>query len=231
MGSAPGCPALQGMVLRPHPWPSLHSAGMPLAQPCPAFIAVASRFVAHASSARSYLRICPRQAVPVRCRPTVWWLCCSCGRCIEFDVCYYLFYPRGVPPRLSRRGHASPPVMSFVLCTAGLVVYYRSVGQGGVSHYGTWKARNRDPWIQASQEFFSTLLAGGWRHLAPSCSVHGQGGPLPRRATVSPAPLSPHATRSESMAPQILRLGPPSSDPKIRLAGASGKGPAHKIGY
>ena len=120
MGSAPGCPALQGMVLRPHPWPSLHSAGMPLAQPCPAFIAVASRFVAHASSARSYLRICPRQAVPVRCRPTVWWLCCSCGRCIEFDVCYYLFYPRGVPPRLSRRGHASPPVMSFVLCTAGL---------------------------------------------------------------------------------------------------------------
>ena len=32
------------------------------------------------------------------------------------------------------------------------------------------------------------------------------------------------------MAPQILRLGPPSSDPKIRPAGASGKGPSHKIG-
>ena len=94
-----------------------------------------------------------------------------------------------------------------------------------------WKARNRDPWIQASQEFFSTLLAAGWRHLAPSCSVHGQDGPLPRRATVSPAPPPPHATRSESMAPQIMRKGPPSSNGRIRPAGGSGKGPSHKIGY
>ena len=70
-----------------------------------------------------------------------------------------------------------------------------------------------------------------WRHLALSCSVHGQDGPLPRRATVSPAPLSPHATRSESMAPQILRLGPPSSDPKIQPAGASGKVRCPQIGW
>ena len=41
-----------------------------------------------------------------------------------------------------------------------------------------------------------------WRHLALSCSVHGQDGPLPRRATVSPAAIPPHPTRSESMTPQ-----------------------------
>eukprot|EP00964_Phaeocystis_antarctica_P048851 scaffold28294_cov55-Phaeocystis_antarctica.AAC.1 len=72
----------------PHPWPShpwpSHLWPTHLAQPCPSSIAVASRFVALASPARSYLRSCPPRAVPVRCRPTVWWLCFYCGRCIEF---------------------------------------------------------------------------------------------------------------------------------------------------
>jgi len=67
--------------------------------------------------------------------------------------------------------------------------------------------------------------------LAPSCSVHGQDGPLPRRATVSPAPPPPHATRSESMAPQILRLGPPSSNGRIQPAGGSGTLRGLQIGY
>ena len=124
----------------------------------------------------------------------------------------------------------------WVPCSDGASKYTQILGRSdrGVlaitERFSTWKARNRDPWIQASQEFFSTLLAGGWRHLAPSCSVHGQDGPLPRRATVSPAPPPPHATRSESMAPQILRLGPPSSDPKIQPAGASGKVRCPQIG-
>ena len=91
MGSAPCCPALHGIALRPSPR-ALSAAqrarasrsALPFAQPCPASIAVASRFVAYASSARSYLRICPPRAFPVRCRPRVSWLCFCCGRCIEF---------------------------------------------------------------------------------------------------------------------------------------------------
>lgn len=94
--SPPGCPALQGMALGPSPLAVSHSAPTHLSQPCPSSIAVGSRFVAHASSARSYLRSCPPRAVPVRCRPTVWWFCFYCGRCIEFVMLLltYSFTPR-----------------------------------------------------------------------------------------------------------------------------------------
>ena len=87
--------------------------------------------------------------------------------------------------------------------TAGRGSSSRSVGQGGVSHYALRNVSQRgkpEIAIRGSKRprVLLDALAGGWRHLALSCSVHGQDGPLPRRATVSPAPLPPHATRSES---------------------------------
>ena len=71
--------------------PSQHSAPMPLAQPCPTPTAVASRFGAHASPARSYLRICPPRAVPVRCRPGVSWGSVWLRRCSLLCYTYVLF--------------------------------------------------------------------------------------------------------------------------------------------
>ena len=54
---------------------------------------------------------------------------------------------------------------------------------------------------------------------------------LPRRAMASLAPPSPSVKKLESMARHVLRLGPPSSDGKIRPAGRSGKGRGPQIGY
>ena len=67
--------------------------------------------------------------------------------------------------------------------------------------------------------------------LPASCPVRGQDGTRPRRAMASLAPPSPSVKKLESMARHILRLGPPSSDGKIRPAGRSGKGRGPQIGY
>jgi len=98
-----------GTAPRPHPAPSQHSAPMPLAQPCPASIAVASRFGAHASPARSYLRICPPRAVPVRCRPGVSWGSVWLRRCSLLCYTYVLFPPDDplTTPRSERESSAS----------------------------------------------------------------------------------------------------------------------------
>ena len=68
-------------------------------------------------------------------------------------------------------------------------------------------------------------------HCGASCPTRGQVGLLPRRGAANLAPPAPPAKRSEPIAPQILHLGPPTSEAKIGPAGTSGTGRRLQIGY
>ena len=70
-----------------------------------------------------------------------------------------------------------------------------------------------------------------WRPASRSQPTRARPRLLPRRAMASLAPPSPSVKKLESMARHVLRLGPPSSDGKIRPAGRSGKGRGPQIGY
>ena len=70
-----------------------------------------------------------------------------------------------------------------------------------------------------------------WRPASRSQPTRARPRLLPRRAMASLAPPSPSVKKLESMARHVLRLGPPSSDGKIRLSGRSRKGRGPQIGY
>ena len=92
-------------------------------------------------------------------------------------------------------------------------------------HFSAWKKELYIPGADDPSARKSRDLGGFMVPLAALCPVDGQDGTLPRCwAMASLAPPSPHAKKSESMAPHFLRRGPPSSDGRIRPAGASQKG-------